>query len=855
VTDVDGENLAAYEFHEKLGEGGMGAVYRAADRRIGRTVAIKMIRADRLASDPARQRFTREARSIGGLNHPNIATLYDVALTGDEPYIVMEYLPGGSLEQRISRGPMMVGKILRYAMSIASGLDHAHGHGVVHRDLKPANILFSADDVPKIIDFGLARMTESSELTAPGVVMGTAEYLSPEQARGGPPDPRSDIFSFGVILYYMASGRHPFRIDSIPATLHRIVYQDVPALEVVRPDLPVSFARLIGAMLDKRPKNRPTLRDVIENLRSLEISEGGDTQTMVVPATRPSRRVYPWMAAALVALALIASLGWWARGRWLSGKLPESRQLAVLPFENLSHDPLEQAFCDGLVELLTSSLTQLERFHSTLWVIPSADVRRQQLRSVRDARKAFPVNLAITGSLQSDEDQVLVIVNLSDATTTRQIGSRMIPVRRADRGQLATRLTSAVIDLLDLGSSAADEVHDTPPKVLSAYDSYVQAKGFVQHADVPGNVDRAIALLEQSVQQDPNSALSQSALGDAYLRRYTATKEKVWLAKADQMLQRSLELDPSQGQVHLNVGRMFRATGQIDKAIEEMRRAVALDPLNVSALTNLASAYAEARRPGDAEDAYLQAVRIRPSYYSAYSNLGNFYVFRGEYAKALEPLSVAVKLAPDYAQGHANLATLFYYTERWDEALAEYGRSLAVSPTANAYSNRGAIYHFRGDYEHAREEYKHALELDGKDPVTWGNLGDAETRIPGAAADAKESYQRAIRLSREQLAVKPNNADVLGRMAFYLARTSNCAEARTRMRESLRLAPDRVPLIFKSAKVAETCNDRQSALTYLETAIQKGYPLREIENDPDLETLRKSPAYAAIRPKTATEKK
>ena len=635
------------------------------------------------------------------------------------------------------------------------------------------------------------------------------------------------------------------------------MYDAVPPLNQVRPDLPASFARTVDCLLDKRPEHRPSLRSVIQTLHSLEASGSGATQTMAVrpePPPRP-RSKYRLFAAILVLVALIAALGWWARGRWLGSRLPASRQLVVLPFENLSHDPLEQAFCDGLVELLTSSLTQLERFHSTLWVIPSADVRRLQLHSVGDARKAFPVNLAVTGSLQSDEDQVLLIVNLSDATTMRQLGSRIIPVRRADRGQLASRLTSAMLELLDLGPGAGGVLRDNQPKVLSAYDSYVQAKGFVQHAEVPGSLDRAITLLEQSVKEDPDFALSQSALGDAYLRRYNATKEKEWLAKADQMLERSLELDPGQALVHLNMGRMFRATGQIDKAIAEMQRAVALDPLSVAAYTNVASAYAEARRPADAENAYLQAVRIRPSYYPAYSNLGIFYMNRAEYAKALEPLSLVVKLAPDYAEGHNNLATLFYFTERWDEALAEYGKSLAIRPTATAYSNRGAIYHFRGDYAHAKEEYRHALDLDGKSPVFWGNLGDACARIPGDEAEARQAYEHAIALSLEQLAVNPNDADLLGRMAFYLAKISNCTEARARMRESLKLAPDRVPLIFKSAKVAEACHDRQSALTYLETAIRKGYPLREIEQDPDLTQLRQSSTYRAMRPKTELEKK
>ena len=851
---LDSDNFAAYELQEKLGEGGMGAVYRAADRRIGRTVAIKMIRADRLANPRARERFSREARSIGALNHSNIATLYDVVLTGESPCIVMEYLPGGSLEQRLQQGPLSLGEILRYAAGIASGLAHAHEHGLVHRDLKPANILFSQDDVPKIIDFGLARMPESSDLSQPGVVMGTAEYMAPEQARGEQADLRSDIFSFGLILYQMAAGRHPFRSDSIPATLHRIVYDPAPPLATVRPDFPAKFARTVDALLQKRPEDRQSLREVIANVRALEASGSGATETMAVPVPPPRKRSFRWPAVALLVVALVVAAGWFTRARWMPSKLPASRQLVVLPFENLSRDPLEQAFCDGLVELLTSSLSQMERFHSTLWVIPSADVRRLQLHSVGDARKAFPVNLAVTGSLQTDEDRVLVIVNLSDATTTRQIGSRIIPVQRTDRSQLTSRLTSALLDLLDLGAGG-QAPRGVQPKVASAYDSYLQGKGFLQHAEVPANLDRAIGLLEESVKQDPNFALSQAVLGDAYLRRYTATKEQEWLARADQMAQRGLELDAGQAQVHLTLGRLYRATGQGDKAVAEMQKAVTLDPMNVAAQTNLAVAYADARRPADAENAYLQAVRIRPSYYPAYSNLGVFYLNRGEYGKAMEPLSLVVKLAPDYADGHTNLGTLFYYTERLDEALEEFGKSLAVRPTQMAYSNRGAIYHFKGDYVHAREEYRHAIELDGKSPVLWGNLADADVRIPGAAAEAQENYRRAIALSREQLAVNPRDADVMGRMAFYLARTANCAEARTRMGEALRLAPDRVPLIFKSAKVAETCHDRQSALRSLETAIQKGYPAREIEQDPDLEQLRQSPAYAAMRSRTAKEKR
>jgi Flp pilus assembly protein TadD len=187
---------------------------------------------------------------------------------------------------------------------------------------------------------------------------------------------------------------------------------------------------------------------------------------------------------------------------------------------------------------------------------------------------------------------------------------------------------------------------------------------------------------------------------------------------------------------------------------------------------------------------------------------------------------------------------------RFDQALAEFSKSLAARPTTTAYSNRGAIYHFKGQYQRARDDYHRAIELEGNNPLFWGNLADADAQIPGAEAEAREAYLRAIALSRERLAVNPHDPGVLGRMAFYLARTSDCVEARSRMQDSLRLAPDRVPLMFTAAKVGEACHDRKSALSYLDAAIRKGYPLQEIEQDPDLRNLRQTSAYAALRART-----
>jgi serine/threonine-protein kinase len=847
-----GERLGPYEILGPLGTGGMGAVYRATDHRIGRTVAIKAIRPDRLPDEGARERFTREARSIGGLNHSNIATLYDVSLNDEQPIIVMEYLPGGSLQDRLRSGPLPLPDILRYAEGIAAGLDHAHAQGVTHRDLKPANVLFSADDIPKIIDFGLAVLPDNAALTAPGTVVGTPDYLSPEQALGKAADRRSDIFSFGVMVYRMAAGRHPFQSPSVPATLHKIVYDPPAPLLEVRPGLPAAFITLVNSLIEKDPEKRPQqMRSVIGSLRSIGQSLSGAaaaTETMLAPP--PPRRMSPrarfTLAAILVTLAAVAA---WQIARRHSPQLPSVREVVILPFENLGPDPLQQAFCDGLVELLTSSLTQMERFHSTLWVIPSADVRRLQLHSVGDARKAFPVNLVVTGSVQTEGNELVVAVNLSNAPSERQIDSSIVRVKEAERNQLVPKVISSLLDLLDLGEGG-DLPRNVQPHDSSANDAYLQGRGLLQHFEVAANIDRAIPLLEKSVELDANFAPSHTALADAYLRRYSRTKEKEWLAKADQMAQRSLELDGSQAAVHLVLGRVDRATGQSDQAIAEIQKAIALDKSNVSAYTNLALAYSEVRRPQDAEKAYQEAIGIRPGYWPAYSNLGVFYEARGEYAKALDPLSLVVKLVPEFAEGHNTLGTLYYYLDRFDDALREFDRALELRPMPLFYSNRAMIYFERADYSKARDAYRKAVDLDNRNPLYWGNLADTGIQIAGAESEARDAYRTAIALSRERLSVNPKDVDVLGRMALYLARVSDCAEAYKRIEEARQLAPDRVVLLFKSAKIAEACHDRPAALRYLESALRKGYSRREVDQDPDLGLLRRSPAYLAMRART-----
>ncbi|MCH6574986.1 MAG: serine/threonine protein kinase, partial [Bacteroidetes bacterium] len=407
-----GKTISHYKIIEKLGEGGMGVVYKAEDTKLKREVAIKFLPRFISANKEERQRFEIEAQAAASLNHPNITTIHSIEDVDDQLFIVMEYIDGIELKDKIKSGPISTDEVINIANQIAEGLDVAHKKGIIHRDIKSSNIMITKDGKVKIMDFGLAKIKGGTELTKIGSTVGTAAYMSPEQARGEGVDQRTDIWSFGVVLYEMLTGQLPFKGDYEQAVIYSILNEEPKLITELRRDIPSRLAHIVKRILKKNSKDRyQTTAELVDDLKIVTKDPDGESIIIQQKAgTKKSGRFFSnkkkLLTTSGVIILLIFLSSFLPSGLEFFKSLlgfksePSEQHLLVLPLTNIGGDEDKQAFCDGLMETLSSKLTQVEQFDGSLWVVPSSEVIRNKISSPDEAYQRYGVNLAVTGSLQ-----------------------------------------------------------------------------------------------------------------------------------------------------------------------------------------------------------------------------------------------------------------------------------------------------------------------------------------------------------------------------------------------------------------------------------------------------------------------
>jgi tetratricopeptide (TPR) repeat protein/tRNA A-37 threonylcarbamoyl transferase component Bud32 len=863
-----GQTILHYQIVEKLGEGGMATVYQARDLKVDRRVALKFTSASVLTSPEARDRFRNEARATSRLNHPNIATLYDVEEFEGEPFLVLEYLSGGSLQDFVQKYKaagqrIEVEQVVAIALGIAEGLAHAHRNGIVHRDIKPANILFSADGLPKITDFGISKFREAGDLTQTGRVMGTAGYMSPEQAQGEDADPRSDLFSFGAVLFEMLTGEKPFQAGSVPTLLYKIVHEQAPQARALRPEVPEALNLLVRVCLEKKREDRPQrtveVSDALNSVRRLiESSDGSGSATrthaigwLAGPGLATRRKFWLWLLlplAALLALLFKPSIferpvEWWrARG------VPAEKKLAVLGFANVGNNPATQAFCDGLMETLTSMLTQLEDFHGSLWVVPAGEVRA--VRNPAEARRQFGANLAITGSVQRSGNQVRVTVNLTDAAQGRNLASRVIDATVEDLTALENGVLGQAADMLEveLQPKARNLLRSSNTAVADAYDFYLQGRGYLYRFDRPGNSDNAIGAFEKALKKDSHYALAYAGLGEAYLTKYSLTKDDRWLEPSMTNGQQAIALNDHLAGPHVTLGTIFRITGRYEQSIGEFKTALNLDPLNADAYRELATAYDRSNQLDEAEKTYRRAIDLRPGSWLSYKDLGVFYVNHNRYRDAEQPYRKVIDLTPDNDWAYRNLGTVYQLEGRYNEAEEMLKKAINIKATVESYNNLAALYYFEGRNPEAVKTYELALDLpDGRiNSVVWGNLADAYRWTPGLEEKAPATYRQAIRLAEEQLVLNPKSATANIGLAVYWAKLGDRHKALGYLSKARKLAPSHMHVLFQSVLVYELTSQRTLALEALQGALRAGYSKEDVLREPELAKLRQDPHFQRL---------
>jgi serine/threonine-protein kinase len=835
-----------FVIQEKLGSGGMGEVFLAEDSLLKRKVAMKAIRHEHSQDAHFRRRLLKEAERASGLNDEHIAQIHDVAEHDGRMFLVMEYVEGLTLRAKL-REPLATEEFFNIAEQGLAGLAVAHRRGILHCDLKPENLMITPAGLVKILDFGFARPVptdetkETLELSTPHLG-GTLAYMAPEVLLGGGPDQRADIFSMGVVLYEALAGQHPFLGKK--GTAGRILRERPNPIPGA---VPAGLDRVIARMLAKDPTRRyQSCAEALADIRAVHWGRKPAANTNGVRKGLPPRTLA--VLATIVVLASLSALKVGGRASWSSAPVrASSRQMVVLPFQPRADDANSRAFALGLTEALAANLGQIaDRY--PLEIVSASEVRAQKVDDVQKARTMLGASLVLEGSLQQSGSTVRVIYSLVDTRTLRQVHSGVITADASNPFAVQDRVIQVVLNDLDIELAKQDRGRlqsfgTTRPK---AYDSYLCALGYLQGYDQHESLDKAIAALRSSLEEDPKFALAYAALGQAYIYKYPLTHLPDSIREAKEACTRATELERSSPDGEICLGMLFNATGEYELAAQHLERAVKLDAGREESYRVLALSYEGLKRLNEAESALRRAIELRPQYWAGYKWLGRFQAAHGRNDEAVAQFQRVIELAPDSFGGYSNLGAIYVNQGKYDHAIDSLERSIAIRPSAPALNNLGAAYFYQGKYLEAARCYERAAEMTPNAYMIFGNLGEAYQQVQGKREESRANYAQALKLAEQWLAV--NSKDTMARLdaALYAAVLGQKIKAEAYRKSGLSMSSRNPEARLRSALVLAQLHQDRKALSELQRSLDAGLSAAEIKNNPAWNRFAEYPRYAAI---------
>ncbi len=721
-----GSTLSRYSILEQIGSGGMGTVYRAQDTRLKRDVAIKVLPAGLLTDDLARHRFRKEALALSQLNHPNIATVHDFDTQNGVDFLVMEYIEGTTLNSMLASGPMAERDVLQFAHQAAQGLAAAHEHSIVHRDLKPANLRVTHDRRVKILDFGLAELfkpggdlglTATATSASTSGPPGTLPYMAPEQLREEKLDHRTDIYSFGAVLYEMATGQRPFPETRGPRLIDAILNHQPTRPTSLNRRLSPGLESVILKCLDKEPDRRyQSARELCVDLNRLATGAG------LQRASRMPRRAA--LAAVGVALLLLTLLGLdvgGLRSRIFTPASAGINSIAVLPLQNLSGDPNQEYFADGVTETLIGEFTRIRSLRV---------ISRWSVMQYKDSRKPLPqvakelgVDAVVLGSVLHTGDRVRISVQLNLAAQDTNLWARNYEVPSSDILALQNDVVQNIVREVQATLTPEEQARlaRTRPVNPQALEAYLLGR-FYWNKRTPEGLRRALDEFERSARMDPQYAPAFAGLADAYssAMSYNLMPPRDATPKAEEAARQALALDDSLAEAHVALASLLHyspkyaeaeaeyrrgidlnpgyatahhwyalylaAGGRTDEALREIRRAQELDPLSLIISANQAWCLYLGRRFDDALSQAQKTLALDPNFVVAHGYLAQAMASRQRYEEAIAEMQKAVTLSGGNVSYRAELASIYGLAGRAAEArqvlreIEEYARNNYVSP-------------------------------------------------------------------------------------------------------------------------------------------------------------------------------
>ena len=704
-----GQKFGHYLIEQKLGEGGMGVVYRAQDEKLQRDVALKFLEALPTGSSASHERVLQEARAISALNHPNICTVYEVGEIDSKPYIAMEFIEGRPLSLEITSGGMALEQVERYGMQLADALGHAHSRGIVHRDLKSANVLVTPQGRLKVLDFGISRRLQpgsgpddttrfDASWESQHTFTGTLPYVAPEVLRGEEGDVRSDIWSLGVLLYEMAAGRRPFRGGTAFELSAAILRERAP---LITPPLPPILQSVIDRCLDKDPAQRyQSAGEVRAALEAAETSSRSHEYFDVM--TKRGENQHPHMVRNLVLLVLLlvgaAEFAHWYYGRWAAKNrqvmVGAIQSIAVLPLENLSGDPTQDYFADGMTDALITELSQIKK----LRVISRTSVMQYKhtQKSLQEIAQELNVDAVVEGTVVRSGDRVRVSAKLFQTNVEGALWAdnfeRKVTDVLALQSDVATAIARGI--QVELSQPEASKLARSRTVVPEAYEAYLKGR-YEESKRTAEGFHAALSFFQTATEKDPTFAEAYAGLAITYmnLANYQLSPPAVVMPQALQAAQKSLELDDRLAEAHaalatlrfyslertgiereylkaiaLNPGYAqglhwyalyLAARGRKEESITEINLAHEIDPRSLIINANVGWCYYLAGEYDKAVEAAKETLRMDPSFGIAYGYLGQAYVEKGQYSEAIGAARNFVSLEPGDASRRGELAAIY----------------------------------------------------------------------------------------------------------------------------------------------------------------------------------------------------